>query len=323
MYCTEIRGIRDGYHKLCRRLNQLGERQETRNGPVLAMPDPTMIVVQNPKHRVLFDRERDANPVFHLMEALWMLAGRNDVGFVQQFNSNIGSYSDDGTSFNAAYGHRWAEHFGYDQLSRCVEMLKANPQDRRVVMGMWDPRIDLGSSSKDIPCNTQVMFRVSRGSLNMTTVNRSNDLIWGLMGANYVHMSIMHEWTAAAIGLHMRSDRDGGGTWYHMSNNLHVYERHWEMIRAIQPDALIQCYDYEEYATVTDADLFRHECRGLAEGSETGFLDPFFQGTVEPMLKAWRLWKAGDKRGAVMAASKITAWDWRCATIAWFGRRMK
>lgn len=324
MYSVEVYGVKDGYHRLARLVAQLGKKEETRNGPVLALDGPLMLKVHCPRHRVLMDPARDANPVFHLMEALWMLAGRNDVAFVQQFNSHIGTFSDDGTSFNAAYGHRWAEHFGYDQLSVASDMLNANPQDRRVVLGMWDPRIDLGPTSKDIPCNTQVMFRVVRGGLDMTTINRSNDLVWGLMGANFVHMSIMHEWMAASIGMPLLASKKpaDGGRWHHVSNNLHVYERHWQLIKDIEPDSMVNAYRYEYYPTVTDAAKFRECCVDVVNGKVRDFGDEFFDGTVAPLLEAWAQWKGGNKGAAVLAASKMQAWDWRIATIGWFGRRM-
>lgn len=316
MFSAEFSGVKDAYNRLGRMLNTLGEIESSRNGPVKTLPGPIMVMFNDPRKRVLFDAARDANPFFHLMEALWMLAGRNDTAFVQQFNSNITSYSDDGTSFNAAYGYRWSRHFGYDQLDEAVAMLKANPDDRRVVVGMWDPNNDLGSSSKDIPCNTQIMFRIVKGVLNMLTTNRSNDLIWGLCGANYVHMSIMHEWVSAAVGVPL-------GTWHHVSNNLHVYERHWKLIQGIPAEAAVQYYQYDRYDTIDNADLFRKECHALVDGQEDDFDDPFLYGTAAPMLAAWRAHKAGDKKEAMYQASCIEAWDWRVACIEWLQRRNK
>jgi thymidylate synthase len=203
-------------------------------------------------------------------------------------------------------------------------MLRSNPADRRVVVSMWDGHQDLGSTSKDIPCNTQVMFRVNNGALDMTTTNRSNDLIWGLMGANFVHMSIMHEWMAAHSGAPLGGPKGKPrGQWYHMSNNLHVYERHFKLIGGVKPDAMAHCAPYEHYQTVTDSVLFRKECIDLVEGKEDFFDDPFFDGTVAPMLASWLEWKAGNKDQALYEARCIDAWDWREATVAWYSRRVK
>ncbi len=69
--------------------------------------------------------------------------------------------------------------------------LKTYPNDRRTVVGMWDPWEDLWEENdgKDYPCNTQIYFWERKGQLNMTVCNRSNDMIWGAYGANAVHMS--------------------------------------------------------------------------------------------------------------------------------------
>src|SRR5271154_5758040 len=41
---------------------------------------------EKPDERVLFSQTRDANPFFHFFESLWILAGREDVEFLAQFN---------------------------------------------------------------------------------------------------------------------------------------------------------------------------------------------------------------------------------------------
>jgi hypothetical protein len=53
---------------------------------------------------------RDANPFFHVMETLWMLAGRNDLPWLVRFNKRFASYSDDGGNTQpGAYGYQMAE----------------------------------------------------------------------------------------------------------------------------------------------------------------------------------------------------------------------
>ena len=38
--------------------------------------------------------------------------------------------------------------------------------------------------SKDVPCNTHAYFAINaEGSLDLTVCNRSNDLVWGCLGA--------------------------------------------------------------------------------------------------------------------------------------------
>ena len=92
-------------------LQDKGEWVESRSGHVIEYPSPVMTVYKRPEERVLFYPSRDANPFFHLFEALWMLAGRDDLKFVSRFNKRMKDFSDDGVTLNGAYGYRWKEYF--------------------------------------------------------------------------------------------------------------------------------------------------------------------------------------------------------------------
>lgn len=300
----------------------------SRNGQVRTLTSPQLFEIQKPWQRVLFSPSRNANPTFHLMEAMWMLAGSNDVEFVRQYNSNMYTYTDNGTTFNAAYGYRWREHFKYDQILTAIDMLKANPDDRRVVISMWDPYEDLGSQSKDIPCNTQIMLRIVNGKLNMTTVNRSNDHVWGLAGANAVHLTVLQEYMAAAIGVPM-------GKWFHMTNNLHIYEWHWELLDKIENRFYDSNYaeGYPGYPghmpLLADEvpDSLLRDCQVLlssnASAGQFEYETKFFQGVILPMAGAWRAWKSQDYVGAIRASLAIEAPDWKKATFEWYKRALE
>lgn len=246
-----------------------------------------------------------------------MIAGKRDVGFVELFNSNMRTYSDDGEVFNGAYGYRWREYFGYDQLSTAAELLKRNPNTRQVVVAMWDAYEDLGSKSVDLPCNVMVLFRIVNGELNMTTFNRSNDLIWGLLGANAVHLTVLHEYMGAMVGIPL-------GPWYHCSNNLHVYEKHWHLLLdQVEKDSFN--WEYQPYPTripIDNPDDFYEDCLDLCDGKVDYFVTPFFDGVVAPVVQSWQAWKAGNREEAVRLAQCIEADDWRIAVTEWYGRRM-
>jgi thymidylate synthase len=169
-----------------------------------------------------------------------MLAGRNDVDSVAYYAKQMREYSDDGKTLNGAYGYRWRKaktnvlgsgvddgivYDEIDQLAVIVNHLKAQTESRRAVLQMWNVEDDLlkigsdldfmrGKESKDVCCNLSVMFAVRkvntgpgdygdeyRSYLDMTVTNRSNDLIWGLLGANFVHFTILQEYMAARLGV--------------------------------------------------------------------------------------------------------------------------
>ena len=309
---------------------------ESRNGPVWISPEPVSTVYEKPDERVLFWPERDANPFFHFFECLWMLAGRDDVAWLSQFNSNIASFSDDGIRFNGAYGDRWRSHFGFDQLALITDRLREDPTDRRQVLTMWDPRKDLANQdTKDLPCNDLIFFSRHRdGSLDMTVMCRSNDIIWGCYGANAVHFSFLQEYMAARIGCPL-------GRYTQMSNNWHGYTATLEPLlelrncaREPQPNCdyynpyyaeEIQSYPIMRTSYDTwDSDLQMFVDEGTAA---IGFTDPFWRRVAMPLLNAWHTWKscaAPEKYGDALAElEKCEADDWRLACEQWISRREK
>jgi len=155
------------------------QQEASRNGPVIVASCPIMSVYDKPWERVLFDPARDANPFFHLFEALWMLAGRNDAAFLNKFVKDFGArFAEPDGRIHDAYGYRWRHHFDHDyddldQLAIAVDKLRKNPQDRQVVIQMWDANWhdcqegyantganDLLGDWRGRPCNTHIYLRV-------------------------------------------------------------------------------------------------------------------------------------------------------------------
>lgn len=206
---------------------------KTRGTTSLEFPEPVLTYYQRPWERVLFSPARDANPFFHLFESLWMLAGRNDVGFVAAMVKRMADFSDNGWLMQGAYGWRWRRAFGVDQVDTIVDLIKRDPETRRAVIAMWDVRHDMstfgakaakdaplvqvgGLKSKDIPCNTTLYFKPRSGKLQLTICCRSNDIIWGAYGANAVHFSILQEYVAGKCGLLV-------GPMIQISDSYHAY----------------------------------------------------------------------------------------------------
>jgi len=294
-----------------------GIREESRNGAVIVAPGPVVTVYARPQERVLFNAERNANPFFHLMEALWMLAGRNDLAWPVKFNSRFAAYSDDGQSVNGAYGARWRKWFEYDQINALIMLLKRDPETRRAVLTMWSPVHDLGSKSKDIPCNTQAYFDLRGGVLNMTVCCRSNDIIWGAYGANAVHFSILQEFIATGVGVPM-------GVYRQISNNYHMYPEHYN----IDNLRLREIEDYYQHLSIapkslisTDVETWMSDLQQFMgfQRCVATYEDPFFSGTAVPMYTAWIDRKNGRGSGLDIAQD-IAAPDWQLACVQWIKR---
>lgn len=313
------RNVNECYTIGLRMLDHDGTVEESRAGQVITMPSPVTTVYMRPQERVLFDPKRDANPFFHLMESLWMIAGRKDVEWISQFNSTIHQFSDDGESFHGAYGYRWRRHFNVDQLDATVALLKRDPGTRRAVIGMWDPNVDCGLEGKDFPCNMQIAFRIRKKELDMTVYNRSNDIIWGAYGANAVHMSFLHEWMAGMLGIRI-------GVYYQVSNDYHAYIGVFEKVGVPDP----MPYDPYALGEVTATPFMENALRWnvelmrfMEEPLSVGFSEEFFAGVARPMVQSWYLFKKKNLRGALSHAETITATDWRKACHEWIVRKFE
>ncbi len=232
MHVLDVRNVNEALPKMLQHLEEKGERKPSRYGGVIVAPTPVTTVYRKPMERVLFSPARDANPFFHLIEALWMLAGRRDVATLTHYVRRMKDFSEDGMIFHGAYGHRWRffGDDGLDQLTMVVSLLKNHPNSRRAVIQMWDCEADLWSHEKmkDIPCNLIVTPWINNKRLDLTVFCRSNDAIWGAAGANAVQFSILQEYLATMIGV-------GVGTLYQISNNFHAYNEIFEKLKILRP----------------------------------------------------------------------------------------
>jgi thymidylate synthase len=272
-----------------------GVDSPSRNGPVRTLPYPVMVEVKNPKRRTLLCPVRRANPFFHVAEFVWMLSGSNMPEWIAQFNSRFVEYADTNNAsktpiIHGAYGHRWRSHFGQDQIIQCVRMLRNNQEDRRAVLQMWDGRVDLMVDHNDVPCNTTIYLRVIGGKLDMTVSNRSNDIIWGMCGANIVHMTLLQQLIAELVGVAV-------GKYYVMSNNAHVYLDNPQTQRLFRDHRCGQEEAWYETPDMLDADTTHYshvvgEARQLMlEGPENDWeslTTPFFSEVAWPMIAAYK-----------------------------------
>jgi thymidylate synthase len=261
-------------------------KQPGRGGRVKSIIEPVTVTFMEPRSRVLFNEVRDANPFYHLYEALWMLAGRNDVESLAYFEPMVAQFSDNGKTMNGAYGYRWRIALGdhvkdwwVDQIEILVQHLKEHVFSKRAILQMWNVEEDLcrinePNISRDVCCNLACKFRVipkkcsecdgsgtmmydsggvnpdgsfievpgkceecdGEGSvpywLDMAVYNRANDLTWGMLGCNYVTLTILQEYMAARLGLEL-------GNYRVMTTDLHYfYERD-------NAEDLLQWYKHE------------------------------------------------------------------------------
>lgn len=173
-----------------------------------------------PLERYLFVPRRHHDITSQFAESMWVLAGRNDIGWLQKYLRRAPNFSDDGHTWRGGYGPRLRQWAGVDQIDAVRKLLLADRQSRQAVMVLFDPALDF-QPSKDIPCNNWLGWIIRDNQLHMTAALRSNDVWWGFSGANAFEWSILHELLAFWVGA------DVGQADY-LAMSFHLYRSHFD-----------------------------------------------------------------------------------------------
>lgn len=333
MHTLYVRNVNEALDRGSEYLALNGHNRTSRNGVTVELDSPLATVYSHPQERVLFNPDRNANPFFHLFEALWMLAGRKDVDWLARFNPRMAQYSDNGQVLHGAYGYRWRRHWNHDQLLSLTDQLRSDPGTRRAVLTMWDPATDM-DGGKDLPCNMLVTFSRRRflgeDTLDMVTVARSNDMVWGAYGANAVHLSLLQEWLAGAVGCHV-------GTWHQMSHNFHAYVDTWTTSTRYMDQQEYQGGTVAPYPLGVDGANYGRwletaenwvawvgtDLRWTETSSKLGEVqwgEPWFDDVASPLYRAWRYWKRRQWNAAQEELERCAATDWRLAASVYLRR---
>lgn len=288
-----------------------GEEVGSRAGRVRELTHIGITLTQ-PWQRELLVQHRKPNIAAQIAETVWVLAGRNDIGFLSNYLPRAANFSDDGKTWRAGYGARlrhWPDHAhakNIDQLAEIVRVLREQPLSRQAVASIWDPESDY-EPSKDIPCNNWLSFSSRLGKLDLHVAIRSNDAMWGWSGINAFEWSALQEIVAGLLGVEV-------GGLHFSTTSFHLYDQHWEKARRIveKPvpwsthDVFLQ--DSPRFKLGTDSsleglDLFDDYIREwlrieelIRQGQDMGAAVDTFP---EPMLQSWlrviQWWWTGER----------------------------
>lgn len=203
---------------------QVTQSEVTRTNAKGATHELAQVCVEivEPRERWITGRAPVLNPAFAIAEVVWILRGRSDSAFLLPWNKSLPTFSGDSSHFHGSYGARLATGLGFDQLKRAAAVLETKPDQRQVVLQVWDGARDLPDADgeprdQDIPCNVISMLKVVDGSLLWSQIMRSNDVVLG-MPYNIVQWTTLHEVVAGWLGLPM-------GPYVHFADSLHIYAR--------------------------------------------------------------------------------------------------
>jgi thymidylate synthase len=187
-------------------------------------------------------------------EVAWYASGTQDVTWMRQHAPFWDKFVEaDRTTVLSAYGYRWREHFGRDQLGLAIDTLREDSSDRRTYISAWDPGLDgLGAAGqRNVPCPVGFTLHVVAGELHSTLFIRSSDAFVGLPYDVMGHALLMDA-VAATLGVEP-------GVMQVTAAHLHLYEDHFGMAqealaqKVVEPKLLMPGWDLDTVVQKRDA----------------------------------------------------------------------
>ena len=186
-------------------------------------------------HQMRFDL-RDGFPLLttkklHLKsiiyELLWFLRGDTNVRYLQEHGVRIwNEWADENGELGPVYGHQWRSWLDYkggtiDQIKNVVDMIKHNPDSRRMLVTAWNP-----AEVEDMalpPCHCLFQFYVADGRLSLQLYQRSADSFLGVP-FNIASYALLLQMIAQVTGLE-------AGEFIHTTGDTHLYLNHLEQAK--------------------------------------------------------------------------------------------
>ena len=182
---------------------------------------------------LLTTKKVNFNAMLH--EVLWYLSGEDHIRNLRKHTKIWDPWADEQGNLETAYGRYWRkfpsaqldpvtgkyEVVEVDQIGRVIELLKTDPNSRRMVVTAWEPGNAL--NSKLPPCHYTFAFNVQGKTLNCHLTQRSGDIAIGIP-FNLAAYALLTQILAGQAGLE-------SGVFSHTIIDAHIYVNHVEGLR--------------------------------------------------------------------------------------------
>ena len=117
-------------------------------------------------------------------ELLWFLRGDTNVNWLRERGVTIwNEWADEQGELGPVYGRQWRawpgpDGQGIDQISRAVELLRTEPDSRRILVNAWN--VGQLDQMRLAPCHVMFQFYVAQGRLSCHLYQRSADFFLGV-----------------------------------------------------------------------------------------------------------------------------------------------
>jgi len=185
----------------------------------------------NPKEPFANFTSREFNWKYFAGELAWYLNKDTDIDYINKFSGFWKNITNPGTNeINSNYGSLL---FG-EQLQWVVNSLKADKNTRQAIAFLNQPKYQF-EGNKDFVCTMYLNFSIRRDKLDMKVQMRSNDIFYGLtfdapfFAFVHQHVYLWLKSTYPELEL---------GVYHHYTDNIHFYERHFELAEKIVNEPL-------------------------------------------------------------------------------------
>ena len=179
-----------------------------------------VFTLENPSDKVITTPQRKFNEDYAEYEWNWYLKGDRDASEIGERAKIWKQMMVEGTTeVNSNYGYFWNKNY---QLSRVVQELRVNKETRRAIVVHYDIN-ELDRYKYDTPCNDVLNFYIKDDKLHLTVFARSIDLVFGFCNDQYTFAKLM-EMVAFQLDIPV-------GEMHWMVTNLHIYPRHYDMLK--------------------------------------------------------------------------------------------
>ena len=162
-----------------------------------------------------------------IYELLWFLKGDTNIKYLKENKVKIwDAWADENGDLGPVYGKQWRSWAApdgqtIDQISRAIDLIKNNPDSRRIIVNAWNPgELDQMALT---PCHCLFQFYVADGKLSCQLYQRSADTFLGVPFniASYALLTMM---MAQVCDLE-------AGEFVHTFGDVHLYQNHLEQAR--------------------------------------------------------------------------------------------
>jgi thymidylate synthase len=159
-------------------------------------------------------------------ELLWFIAGDTNIGYLHANKVTIwDEWADENGDLGPVYGRQWRswqapDGRSIDQLQQVIDLIKNNPDSRRMLVCAWNPA-DIDKMALP-PCHCLFQFYVADGKLSCQLYQRSADTFLGVPFniASYALLTMM---LAQVCGLEP-------GDFVHTLGDAHIYLNHFDQV---------------------------------------------------------------------------------------------